>query len=62
AVKILSVLVEQKTLGKMTALFYSYVILKTEHPQIIETLLSKNQVVQHQFHFKDSYWTREYCV
>ena len=43
----------------MTALFYSYVILKTEHPQIIETLLSKNQVVQHQFHFKDSYWTRE---
>ena len=30
--------------------------------KIIETLLSKNQVAKHQFHLKDSYWTREYCV
>ncbi|WP_077663961.1 type VI secretion system tip protein TssI/VgrG [Rodentibacter caecimuris] len=30
--------------------------------QIIETLLRKNQVTQHQFHFSDAYWTREYCV
>ena len=30
--------------------------------KIIETLLSKNQVAKHQFHLKDRYWTREYCV
>ncbi|MDC2825538.1 type VI secretion system tip protein TssI/VgrG [Rodentibacter pneumotropicus] len=29
---------------------------------IIETLLAKNQVTQHQFHLKENYWTREYCV
>ena len=30
--------------------------------KIIETLLSKNQVPQSQFHLQTPYWTREYCV
>lgn len=30
--------------------------------KIIETLLSKNQVSQSQFHLQTPYWTREYCV
>ncbi|WP_280177527.1 contractile injection system protein, VgrG/Pvc8 family, partial [Actinobacillus vicugnae] len=30
--------------------------------QIIHTLLQKNGVARHEFHFLDSLWQREYCV